>query len=816
MHIQKTDFIAWWIFCLVIFISTSVSAANDKTYAITIASSTRAFTSADLPEIKLASGQYFYAIKTEQNKQLWNRLKLGFFENQAEAGKTLTDIKKSHPDAFIGKVSKSEIIASRNSQITKAIYPAEYLLVSAADILMTAASAIQLPQKKSATGPVETEEPDYYFVINLKTASDLSEFERIRKHPLVAKHALYISELEIDNRTWYQYRSGFFTERKQAELLISNLSRQFPLARLIRITKDEKQAATIKIQAFNATVTPKTTAPLKAAPSTNADSIYLGLVKKGTTALSSKDYTTAINSFSELLSYPQNRFTMDAQELLGFSYELNKQIADAKKIYEQYISLYPESSGTIRVRQRLASLITARKETPKELREAKKISIEPKWETYGSISQFYRRDTSSLDVSTETAVTTINITDKRVNLSEIDTILSLNSRRRSNDYDIRTRFTGGHSYNLLDSNSGNKAPLSELYVDVLDINNKLNGRLGRQSSSKGGVLGRFDGLDAGYQVSDWFKINLTTGYQVTSVYHSADTDTFFNGIRADFGTFMNAWDFSIYYIKQNECDIVGREAVGTEFRYFHPGQSLFGLIDHDIKFDITNTILLNGTWTLANQTSINATIDIRQSPILTARNALQGQTFTSINQMLTSFTEDEILQIAMDRTAETKTIILGVSHPLSEQYTLNADLTATRYSATTASAGVEATPATGTDYYFNTQLVGTSIFKQNDTNITGLSYSQTSTSDTLSLLWNYRIPVTQNFRLNPRLSLARRDNSNDTQQSIYGTALKMDYRWGRNTSLEFEFGLETSNRTLVSGEENNEVYFLNLGYQHSF
>jgi hypothetical protein len=495
---------------------------------------------------------------------------------------------------------------------------------------------------------------------------------------------------------------------------------------------------------------------------------------------------------------------------------LNKQISNARTEYEHYLGLYPESSGAVRVRQRLASLITARSRTPKQLQEAEKKKITPEWQLFGSISQFYRRDTSTLDINTETNITTINTTDKRVNISEIDTLLSFNARRRSNDYDMRSRFTGGHIYDLLDDQTSNLTPISELYFDILDIDNNINGRIGRQSSSKGGVLGRFDGFDAGYQLSDWVKINMTLGYQVTSVYHSADTDAFFTGLRADLGTFLNAWDISLYYIKQNEGNMAGREAIGTEFRYFHPRRSLFGLIDHDILFDITNTILLNGSLTLTPDTILNGTIDIRQSPILAARNALQGQSYESIDEMLTAFTEQEILRIAEDRTAEVKTYILGISHAFSEKYALNTDITATTVSATRASAGIEAMPATGTDYYFNTQLVGTGVFKQNDTNIVGLSANNTDTLESQALNWNYRVPINRSFRINPRLSLAQRDNADGSSQNIYGVSFKMDYRWSRNTSMEIELSNEISDKTLVAGEEKNKVYYINIGYHHNF
>lgn len=803
-----------------IFLSQSAFSTEKKLYVVNIASSLKTFGPGSLPNYKPQAEQRYYSIRLKYKNKIWNRLRLGFFQTKPEATRVLVEIRKKYPDAFLGLVPQKEIGLSSKYQIHRAVYPVEYLLVKTTDAIISTVASIDLPKQEKgspARQPAQTDSTaNAFYIISLKTSSDLKDFNQIINNPLIARHALYISDLEVDKRTWYQYRVGFFTSEKAAESILSGLNNTFPLARVIRISPEEKKIATAKIRAFTAVVKPEAQSRPKLAHPEKAHTVYKSLINKGSRALSDKQYNTAIKHFSVLLSYPENGYSKDAQELLGFAYELAGKISQARTEYETYISLYPESRGVIRIKQRLAGLITARKPAPGKLQDLKKKDIKPEWNIYGSLSQFYRRDTSSLDINTENESIIINTTDKRVNLSELDTILNLNAHRRSNDSDIRARFTGGYIYDFKADKESNTAPVNELYIDMLDLNRNINARLGRQTSNRGGVFGRFDGIDTGYQVSDWFKINLATGYLVNSVFHSADSENFFTSIKADFGTFLNAWDFSVYHMKQMEGEITGREAIGTEFRYFHPTRSLFGLIDHDILFDKTNTILLNGTWTLQNRTSFNATLDIRQSPLISAKSALQSQTFESIDEMLSSYSEQEIYQISEDRTAEVKTFITGISYPLSQQYMLNADFTTSKISATSASAGVEATPETDTEFYFNTQLVGTSVFKQDDTSITGLSYNDTTNSDTLTLRWNYRILATENLRINPRISVADRDNSNNTSQSIYGLAFKMDYRWGRQTSFEFELGGETSDKTLVSGEENNKIYFFNLGYHHNF
>ncbi len=810
MKRSTLNFIA--LLVVLFFIFSTRAYSSEKVYVINIASSLNTFKSIHLPVVDISKNDRFYTVQLKFRNRIWNRLRLGFFNDKQRANTALQQVKKYYPDAFIGLVPSSEIKYSRRTKISHSLYPVEYLIFKAADLLMDSASGLKLTSSDSQS---TTQEVDHYYIINLKTASNLYEFDSIIKTPEISRFSLYISDMEIDDRTWYQYRLGFFTSRKVAEQQLQSLRNRFPLARLIRISPQEKQIATAKIRKFTASISPALDIK-RAAPEKNPLDVYKALIKEGTSALSKKRYNDAVIAFNKLLSYPENPYSKDAQELLGFSYELNRQISEARRAYERYLSLYPESNGAIRVQQRIASMITARKPTPAKLKQASRLEKEPRWDFFGSLSQFYRRDTSSFDITSETETTVIRTTDKRVNLSEVDTLLSLNARRRSSDSEIRTRLTGGYIYDMKDTDESNKAPLNELYFDYLNLNNQFSIRAGRQSSNKGGVFGRFDGIDTGYRLSDWLRINLTTGYQVNSVYHSADSDTFFTSIRSDFGTFFNAWDFSLYYMKQQQESIIGREAIGTEFRYFHPTRSLFGLVDHDILFDRLNTALITGTWITDSRISYNVTIDYRHTPLLNIKNALIGQTILTIDEMLESFSEIEVLDIAIDRTTTVKSLIAGISYPIADDYTFNADISATEFSSTEASAGVEALPASGPDYYLNLQLVGTNVFSSADSNITGISYSSTDLSDTLSLRWNYRIHITPSFRLNPRLSISKRENTNSTDQSIVGMALKLDYRIGRKTSLELDFGGESSDKTLISGEEKNDVYFLNLGYQHNF
>jgi len=385
-------------------------------YAIVVASSNKKFTEEDLGNATSRVQHRYYIVKVKSKNKPVYQLRYGFFESRNAAKKQQRKIKIFFDKTSVVKTTQAERNNSSKSELKPASHVefAEHLILSttyeAANVLVSAAgnmlSGMQ-PKKREVVKennesamPEEIVEKiyDHYLVLNLKTTNNLSDFDQIIKHPHIADHAFYISELQIDGRTWYQYRLGFFVNSIEARAKLDTLLKEFPLARIIRVTREEKEDAINRVRSFFAITSTgkksgKRQPKLAAVPVDNMRS----LLKKGSRALSDKKYEVAINAFSKLLRYPENTLSMDAQEFLGFAYELNGQAAKARVEYDRYLSLYPESSGANRVRQRLASLLTARVDPRKELRRAQTQRREAQWDHFSSFSQFYRKDRSRLN-----------------------------------------------------------------------------------------------------------------------------------------------------------------------------------------------------------------------------------------------------------------------------------------------------------------------------------------------------------------------------------------------------------------------------------
>ncbi len=123
------------------------------------------------------------------------------------------------------------------------------------------------------------------------------------------------------------------------------------------------------------------------------------LMDEGRGALRKGDLSTAIAKFTEVLKLPETDSSPEAQELLALARQRNKQTAEARAEYEDYLSRYTTGDGADRVRQRLAGLVTATGDGGPILKAPRGGAGgagdgTQTWTVSGSASQFYIRDDS--------------------------------------------------------------------------------------------------------------------------------------------------------------------------------------------------------------------------------------------------------------------------------------------------------------------------------------------------------------------------------------------------------------------------------------
>ena len=202
---------------------------------------------------------------------------------------------------------------------------------------------------------------------------------------------------------------------------------------------------------------------------------------------------------------------------------------------------------------------------------------------------------------------------------------------------------------------------------------------------------------------------------------------------------------NLFYFDQDIDGIDDRTSTGTEVRYNDKTKSIFGMIDYDLNFNAINILQLNANMLFDRGRTAYMNAFLRKAPALATSNALIGQTASSIEELQQTYSIEQIYQLARDRTADSATITFGGSQPISEKFQANADITFSKVDGTEASGGVPATPSTGTDYFFSTQIVGNNLILKRDTGVLGFRYLDTKLSDTYSLIANTRIPVSRNL-----------------------------------------------------------------------
>ncbi len=672
------------------------------------------------------------------------------------------------------------------------------------------------PPSKPAAPPLAGAgiDPAYPYAINLLSSVEPFDAGRFRLPAGLSALRLYTTTFKKDGRVWHRLRLGFFASEAAARKALGRLRRDYPRAWVTRVSRAERiaSAETAVREPSAAPAASASAAP--AAPSAPAPSPdeAAKLMARAEAAMTAGELRRAVQLLTKILRDPAGPLAPKAQELLGLARERNGQLAHAKAEYEKYLRLYPEGEGAARVRQRLAALLTARGEPGRKLRKARAEEDAWRGEFSGSFSQFYTRDVTFADASTTSGASAT------VNRSDISSDLDLALRARRPEFELGAQFVGGHVLEFRDG-SDDESRVNTLFVEAIDRRRDVDFRLGRQSHSTDGVLGRFDGAVLGAQIASRVHVNGIAGFPVASTTSkTVDTDRYFYGVGFDFGTFADAWDFNLFAINQIADGVTDRRAVGGEARYFADNRSFFSLLDYDVSYNSLNIALFSGNWTFPDRTTLSLVLDYRNSPILTTTNAIQGQNADDIAQLLNSFSESEIRALAEDRTATSRSMTISASRPINGKLQVSGDFTLSNLTGTPASGGVEAGSGTGNEYFYSVQLIGSSLLKEGDIAILGLRFADTATAKTTTFTLNTRYPVNHDWRINPRFRLDYRLNDDGGGERVtVRPSIRTDYRWRRHMRLEAELGGEwSSDHTADQQTDRSFGYFLRLGYRYDF
>jgi hypothetical protein len=646
------------------------------------------------------------------------------------------------------------------------------------------------------------------FAIELETVAPGATPTAPPHHPLFERYRLYRIPVQSDDQVYYRYRLGFLPSKEAARQALEELRPAYPGAAIVPTSREERVASAtraVSAAALRNTATPSLPAR-REEPARAAASDPAGLLGRARAAMTGGDLDLAIRLLSAILdSNEDSPETRDALELLGLARERRGQLAHAKAEYEKYLTRYPEGDGAERVRQRLSAMLTRSEPARDQLRPAR--AEGPAWEmqTFGSLySSYYRGDLVD-DAIDEVISDSVAFTD-----------LNLSTRLRRGDYDILARADGGYRYDIPFDSAIDEFRLGSLFVEAEDSGRGLEGAFGRQSANTGGVLGRFDGLRLAVSVLDGWKIGSVSGFPVdVSREPDLESDRIFTGLSLDTPRFLESIEGQVWALGQQTLGLWDRAAVGAELRYVAPSRFFAGFVDYDLHFGALNTALLIGNWSSSPDTSFNLTLDHRTTPVLTLQNALIGQPVDTLSDLDDAFTDSELEELALDRTARSSLAMLGVTHQLTESVQVGSDALVSHLGGTETSGGVLGTESTGIEYGLGVRLLIDGLFAERDVATAEVRAFAGDFMDTYTLRLGTRLPVTDALRIQPLILLRFDDRADGSRAFGVEPGIRGDLKvW--KLHLDADLALQTRQRQAGADAGNEYGYRGQIGLRYDF
>lgn len=531
------------------------------------------------------------------------------------------------------------------------------------------------------------------------------------------------------------------------------------------------------------------------------------LMKKAGRAILSGQPITAVDAFNKVLQLPPNKYSEHAQLWIGIARERSGQTKKAILEFKAYLKIYPKGESVTWVRTRLRRLKIARPElfvdAPKSsVRPTKVQNTEFRFSEFGSISTYYyyggnRSDTTDTSGSAQSPI-------YKTSQSTLMSNIFMTARASNNEYDNRLVFQKFHSWNFLPGQR-NSDRVGSAYYELKDRIVNYSVKIGRQSAYGGGVMGRFEGILAGYGFARDWKANVVYGQLYD---YSLDSQPKFKGVSVDFGT-RSPLGGSVYFIDQTVSGFTDRRAVGGNLRYFDRNFNVMSMVDYDVLFKALNMITVQGTVNnIVQDTDFNFLLDRRRSPTLDVRNAVNG-TAVSIAYMLENgFTTEDLIEFAKLRTAISNMANLGMTNRLNEKWTVGTDFYISNTSGLPRSGGVtsttcsdpinantpptegcvDATPSSGNSWTISERATGLGVFRTGDVTNFSLSYSKGPSTVSKAFQVNNHADLQEKKTLDTALSLSAQNYSTGKSYSINPSA-GMGYALRKDLTIDGHFGI---------------------------
>ncbi|MFT4929334.1 MAG: hypothetical protein ACI8WB_005465 [Phenylobacterium sp.] len=193
-----------------------------------------------------------------------------------------------------------------------------------------------------------------------------------------------------------------------------------------------------------------------------------------------------------------------------------------------------------------------------------------------------------------------------------------------------------------------------------------------------------------------------------------------------------------------------------------------------------------------------------------------GQAADSMAELQNLFVSDEdILDLAMDRSLTSKTVTLGFYQPINQDYDISTNITWMDLSGAPSSGGVASISDTAGQYYANASLGIKNIYSERDSNRIGIRYSALASSTVFSTYASSQYRFENGLSVTPKLRFDTRSNDNGTSQQNIAPTVRVQYQ-SKEHYLYADFGAIVYNSKSAQLSQQTNVYFVYLGYRYYF
>ncbi|OIR10754.1 hypothetical protein GALL_75250 [mine drainage metagenome] len=539
------------------------------------------------------------------------------------------------------------------------------------------------------------------------------------------------------------------------------------------------------------------------------------LMENGGNALLTGQTFAAIESFNQVLNLPPNKYTEDAQLWVGIAKERSGQLPKAVLEFNAYLRLYPDGRYAKWVKERLAKLKLAQ---PAVFAALDKQSAAPsrvqntefQYSEFGSLSMYYYQGASQTNTVASAGAVQTPTTFSLIDQKSLITNLNMTARSYNNEYDNRLVFQDFYAANFLPGQQ-NISMLGAAYYEMKDRIVDYSFRIGRQSGLGGGVMGRFDGVSAGYGFVPNWRVNVVAG-QLSDF--TIDSKPTFYGASVDFGT-KSQFGGSVYGITQQVNGFNDRRAVGGNLRYFDQKFNIMSMVDYDVLFKALNIFTVQGTLNGGGVggTDYNFLLDRRRSPVLDVRNAINGTTSTIATLMQNGWSMSDLILLADQRTTVSNMAQVGMTNHLSEKWFVGTDFSIAKTAGMIASGtllpdgttGVEgfvpAIPSTGNTWTITERATGLGVIRSQDTTNFSVSYSKGALITAEGFQASNHVDLQEKWTLDSTFVLNFQSDNTGGKMNDVAPTIRVAYKLRRNLSTDAQLGLDwnkTSSSVLQS------------------